>query len=106
MAIIEPTEPCYELDSDYEEEEITPFSAPEPDTSPAPSASSAPRIGPNELRRVRNPCVHLGEKMPNAPCGSTAHRCNLYGDYTTKLRSCPGANRSCLTCPDYKPYNG
>jgi hypothetical protein len=77
-----------------------------PESSLVLPALSAPRIDRNELRRVRNPCVHLGDKIPNAPCGSTAHRCNLYGDYTTKLRTCPGANRSCMTCPDYKPYNG
>lgn len=47
-------------------------------------------------------CAHLGGKVPGAPCGSSARRCEFFGDVTTRFRTCAGADRSCVGCPAYR----
>lgn len=61
---------------------------------------------PAKPARVALPCVHLGDRLPGRPCGSTLRTCTLYGDVTTRFAPCVGADRSCRDCPDYTPQAG
>lgn len=62
-----------------------------------PSAPSPPP-------RVYAKCIHLGDRVPGTPCGSTLYRCNLYGDVTSRVRKCREASRSCGQCPESRSF--
>lgn len=68
------------------------------DTPPALTPSIA-----EVTRRVRLPCIHLGDRLPGTSCGNKIHTCRLYGGRTRPAGPCPEAVRTCQGCPAYVP---
>lgn len=69
----------------------------------APVQTEAQR---KELQAIKafkslGPCPHLGERLPNQPCGLSLKRCGHFGDITTELLPCKDAQRCCRTCPEH-----
>ena len=51
------------------------------------------------------PCVYLGPRLPNQPCGSPILDCNLHGVTTARFSACKDAARTCHKCGDYLPLH-
>lgn len=75
--------------------------------APAPAlAHTKPQSA--ELRRslalAREKCPDLGAKIPHQPCASPLHRCNRFGDMTSKTGHCMDEDRACCDC-EHHPVN-
>jgi SAM-dependent methyltransferase len=53
--------------------------------------------------RLKNPCVHLGEKVTGRPCGTDLYRCSFDDSLCSRYKGCTEAKRKCEECPHYRP---
>lgn len=72
------------------------------DAVPAPRVDPTPPAGSASTYFDPTPCVHLGERIPGRPCGSTLHRCGYDGATCSRFVKCTGADRVCSQCPHRK----
>jgi hypothetical protein len=75
-------------------------------TATAASAAADPKpVSPalrHQLAVLREDCPDLGAEVRKGSCGPALHRCNRFGDLTTKVAPCADARRTCAGC-DHHP---
>ncbi|MBN9119714.1 MAG: hypothetical protein J0I06_11250, partial [Planctomycetes bacterium] len=76
------------------------FQAADPAQRATPDASERKRAIALAVAR----CPDLGDRLPNQPCGGSLHRCNRFGDKTSRVGRCADENRTCAGC-SHHPAN-